>query len=127
MTLLSPTIPTMQTTRKLSASEFSMLAQAPDAVVPNPDFVTAIVAERDGRLLGRRFLCLVPHVEGEWQLPECDVPALESALDASIAAAGLSGVLRAAPVTADLTPYGYTPLQLLLWVKQPPQEAVHVA
>ena len=119
MPMTEATLATMQTTRTLPPDEFAKLAAAPDALVPNPQFVTAVVAERNGRLIGRRFLCLVPHVEGAWELPECDVSALEQAVSERIAAMGLTGVMRAAPVHEDLTPLGYRPLPLLLWVKQP--------
>lgn len=50
----------------LEPERFDLLAQAPDGIVPDPRFITAIVAEQDGKLLGRWFLCLVPHFEGMW-------------------------------------------------------------
>lgn len=115
----SATISSMQTIRVLAPEEFDILTQAPDKLKANPQFVTAVVAERDGKLLGRRFLCLVPHVEGAWQLPEADVEAMERVLTAQIKVMGLSGVMRAAPVNEDLTPFGYEPLPLLLWAKRP--------
>ena len=126
MPLTEATLATMnqtQTTRVLPADEFHRLAAAPDGMVPNPQFVTAIVAERGTTLLGRRFLCLVPHVEGRWQLPECDIAALEAALGEHLAAMGIQGAMCAAPTSEDLSPYGYTPLPLLLWVRQVPAPA----
>lgn len=114
----SATIPSMQTVKVLAPDEFSILDQAPDKVRPDARFVTAIVAEREGRLLGRRFLCLVPHIEGAWQLPECDVSAIENEVKERIREMRLTGVMRAAPINEDLTSQGYEPLPMLLWVKR---------
>lgn len=111
--------------KTLTPDEFDILAQAPDGLVPNPQFVTAVAAVIDGQLQGRAFVCLVPHVEAAMLMPGAPpdtAAAIESELDACIARAGLQGVLRATPVTADLTPYGYVPLPLLLWTK--PQQAI---
>ena len=107
----------------LTPDRFDLLAQAPDGLVPNPALVTVIVAEdASGTLRGRRFLCLVPHVEGAWDADPADhatVQALESAVTTQVAQLGLAGVMRAAPLSSDLSRYGYEPLPLLLWVKRP--------
>lgn len=119
MSINGMTLEAMQTVRVLPAEDFSLLAQAPDSLIPNGQFVTVVVAEREGKLLGRRFLCLVPHIEGAWQLPECNVPALEHALAERIAAMGVTGAMRASGPNEDLTAEGYEMLPLLLWVKRP--------
>lgn len=65
MSVTEATLATMQV-HTLEPERFDLLAQAPDGIVPDPRFITAIVAEQDGKLLGRWFLCLVPHYEGMW-------------------------------------------------------------
>ncbi len=120
MTSTSPTIADMEV-HTLSPSHADLLAQAPDHMVPNLSLVTGVVAEQDGKFLGRRFLCLVPHVEAA--LDAADAPpetatALELALTDHIASLGLSGVMRAAPIDQDLSRFGYEPLPCLLWVKR---------
>ena len=65
MPMTEATLAPMQV-HTLEPERFDLLAQAPDGIVPDPRFITAIVAEQDGKLLGRMFLCLMPHIEGTW-------------------------------------------------------------
>lgn len=51
--------------RKLVPTEYGMLASIHDGFVPPKDSI-AIVAEKDGKAVGRGFLLSVVHFEGPW-------------------------------------------------------------
>lgn len=52
--------------RALKPEEWGVLAEAPDGLVLDNRWVTAVVALEGGKLVGRMYLCLMPHIEGTW-------------------------------------------------------------
>lgn len=58
-------VTSMITVKRLDHSNWGLLTQAPDGMVLNPAMTTAVVAlnEQD-ELVGRMYLCLMPHLEG---------------------------------------------------------------
>lgn len=52
--------------RELSAEEFPLLGKVSDGYMPDPKQSVAIVAEKDGQIIGRVFLMQPVHVEGTW-------------------------------------------------------------
>lgn len=59
------------TVRVLNPEEFSILAELPDGIVPNPNLSVAVAAfDDEGKIVGRMFLALIAHVEFPWIAPE---------------------------------------------------------
>jgi GNAT superfamily N-acetyltransferase len=54
------------TIRELAAEEFPLLGNVHEGLIPDPLQSVAIVAEKDGEILGRVFLMQPVHVEGPW-------------------------------------------------------------
>lgn len=52
--------------RELSVEEFPLLGTVHEGLIPDPKQSVAIVAEKDGEILGRIFLMQPVHVEGPW-------------------------------------------------------------
>lgn len=56
----------MTQVKTLPKDSWELLKQAPDGIQLDPENSEAIVAIDDGKLVGRMYLCVMPHIEGTW-------------------------------------------------------------
>lgn len=115
----------MITVKRLDASNWGILLQSPDGVVLNPAMTTAVVAlNENDEMVGRMYLCLMPHIEGTWVRDDYRSGSvgfrLEKEMEKVCKELGVSKVM--AYCGPELETYmerlGFTKAPVSVWVKE---------
>lgn len=91
----------MTTTRRLSSEEYVILKNIADGYVPDPSNSIAIIAEENGRIIGRMLLVAMAHIEATWIHPEARGGVvgfrMERAMETEAKMAGINRLLAYSP------------------------------
>lgn len=109
----------------LAPNEYQILAQAPDGVIPDPDWSIAIAEIEDDKLIGRLFMMIVPHIEGPWIEPGYRkgrmLRDMEETLIEEMTSRGLKKLFAFAPdeeIESYLERSGYVKQPYTVWAKE---------
>lgn len=99
----------------LQPEDWDLLQQAPDGVILDNRWAAAIVATENGKLVGRMYLCLMPHIEGTWVAEEKQGSSVGFRLERQLEAQARS--MHVSKVLAYCTPEHETYMRRLGWTK----------
>ncbi len=111
--------------RELEKSEYARLAQVSEGCIPNPETSSVIIAEQDGKIVGRMFLVCMPYIEGTWISPDarngtCGMRLLHG-MEAKVRSLGVKMLLAYAPdahIEDYLSRIGFQRKPVTVWGKE---------
>jgi N-acetylglutamate synthase-like GNAT family acetyltransferase len=111
--------------RKLADAEYDLLLKVEEGYRPDPAMSIAVVAEADGKIVGRMLLVAPAHIEGTWVKEEFRHGTtgirMIRFMEAEAKKLGLAKIFSyagSASIEDYLKRLGYTRCQLTVWEKE---------